>query len=115
MLEPGFVASHIIKKQADAHGIDVNKSLDNDNYPHEAAWWEAFWAMSVRSYSPKVSSEAVVHAIRAERPARRYLCGFGSKFMRIAPRLPDVMKDHFFDGALLKMFVPHASNEKIRG
>lgn len=118
VLEPGFVASHIIQKQAASHGVDVKMQYDVDNYPHEEAWWDVFWKLSVQSSSPKVSSEAVVHAIRAERPARRYLCGFGSQFMRFTPSFPDELKDLFYNrnllNPLLNAVLPHASEEAIR-
>jgi NAD(P)-dependent dehydrogenase (short-subunit alcohol dehydrogenase family) len=114
MLEPGFVTSSIIKKQAGSHGVDVEIKYDAKNYPQEQDWWEAFWTLSVFSSSPKVTSECVVHAIRAESPARRYLAGFGSQFMRIAPCMPDEMKDLYFEGHLLKMILPKASAVQIR-
>lgn len=113
LLQLGFVTTPLLQKQASTLGPDVLKSYDDVNYPNERHWWDAYFTMSALSYSPRQSSEAVIHAFRAKSPARRYLAGFGSEFMRITPRLPTSFLDQCFYGQLLKRFLP-VSEEDVR-
>merc|ERR1712176_1128135 len=106
ILQLGVITTPMLKKQADTLGPDVQWEYDAENYPHEQSWWEAYFALLIRGNPPTKTSDAIVHAIRAERPARRYLAGFGSEFMRITPRLPCSFLDQCFDGKLIRAALP---------
>eukprot|EP00928_Gymnodinium_smaydae_P091949 TRINITY_DN75715_c0_g1_i1.p1 TRINITY_DN75715_c0_g1~~TRINITY_DN75715_c0_g1_i1.p1 ORF type:complete len:134 (+),score=18.65 TRINITY_DN75715_c0_g1_i1:149-550(+) len=113
VLQLGFVTTPLLQKQASTLGPDVPKSYDDVNYPHERHWWDAYFMMSALSYSPRQCSDAVTHAFRAQSPARRYLAGYGSEFMRITPRLPTSFLDQCFYGRLLKKLLP-VSDDDVR-
>mmetsp|Transcript_34577 Transcript_34577/g.45845 ORF Transcript_34577/g.45845 Transcript_34577/m.45845 type:complete len:338 (-) Transcript_34577:42-1055(-) len=67
ILECGFIATPII-----------DGGIPDGVHPYdetERNYWKRFWKDSATALSPKVSSEAVIHAMRATKPKVRYVVG----------------------------------------
>lgn len=81
VIEPGFVATPIFKGYSIPSGIEPYAEA-------ERRFAKQFWKAAIGSASPRVTSEAVLHAIRAERPNIRYIVGKDAGVMKLLRYLP---------------------------
>ena len=62
----------------------------------EQTLWKVFWKAALDAPSPKVSSQAVRHAMRAPQPNLRYVVGNHTPFIKVLRCLPASWVDAFF-------------------
>jgi short-subunit dehydrogenase len=90
ILRPGFVQSQIIKNYK-----DCSSSFEVGHLYHEeelSICKTAYWLMRHAS-SPKVTSDAVVHAMRAKTPNILYTVGAFSRVAFILSLVPSALLD----------------------
>jgi short-subunit dehydrogenase len=90
ILRPGFVQSEIIKNYKDCISSFEVGSLYHEE--ERTVCKTAFWLMRQAS-SPKVTSDAVVHAMRAQNPNILYTVGAFSSIAFILSLLPSALLD----------------------
>lgn len=87
VLEPGFVKTPILKgylQEANKDGPYAQQDIQSRRQGLK---------LSLDAASPQVTSEAVVHAMRAPRPKTRYIVGYLSQPCRFLALLPDAWLD----------------------
>jgi len=80
VLEPGFIATPIMKGR-----------IPEGREPYaeaERSYFKGFWKNAIGAPSPKVTSEAVIHAMRSVQPHVRYIVGKDAVLLRIFRCLP---------------------------
>lgn len=80
ILECGFISTPILNGY-----IPPSKEPYVDE---EKSFWRGFWKESLDAPTPKVSSEAVIHAMRAEKPKKRYVVGKNAGILKLIRFVP---------------------------
>lgn len=82
VLECSFITTPILNKfLVLPEGAHPYKEL-------ERTFWKALYKSSIGAPTPKVSSEAVIHAMRAAEPKVRYVVGKDSAFLKMVRYIP---------------------------
>jgi len=87
VLEPGYIATPIFSTGSlvpEGEGVYAEM---------EQGWFIQIYKAALDAHSPRVTSEAVVHAMRAKTPKTRYLVGQMIGITRVLASLPDTWAD----------------------
>jgi NAD(P)-dependent dehydrogenase (short-subunit alcohol dehydrogenase family) len=92
VLEPGYISTPIFQ------GITVTEYQPQGVYADAEISSRLQFAKAALQYamSPRVTSDAVVHAMRAVQPQTRYIVGGMSTIVRLLSHLPDTWLDFIF-------------------
>jgi len=80
VIEPGYVATPILSGYIPEGKEPYSKT--------ERSFWKMFWKDSVGAPSPKVTSDAVLHAMRDRNPKTRYVVGKDAIVLKILKLVP---------------------------
>jgi NAD(P)-dependent dehydrogenase (short-subunit alcohol dehydrogenase family) len=94
VLEPGYITTPIFQGIS-SMAEKFQPSKENVYAPAELASRRQFAKAALQfGMSPRVTSEAVVHAMRAVQPQTRYIVGGMSTIVRLISFLPDTWIDY---------------------